>query len=124
MQVEPGSLTGSPELLKTLLYNLIDNARKASKAGDVIRLSGQETNEGYCFTVEDRGRGIPPEALPRVTEAFYMVDKSRARAQGGAGLGLALCQRIAELHHGRLDFESQEGQGTTVRLWIGGAGDA
>ena len=123
VQVEPGSLTGSPELLNTLLYNLIDNARKASKAGDLIRLSGQETDEGYCFTVEDRGRGIPPEALHRVTEAFYMVDKSRARAQGGAGLGLALCQRIAELHHGRLDFESQEGRGTTVRLWIGGAGD-
>ena len=123
VQVEPGSLTGAPELLKTLLYNLIDNARKASKAGDLIRLSGQETMEGYCFAVEDQGRGIPPEALPRVTEAFYMVDKSRARAQGGAGLGLALCQRIAEAHHGSLRIESQEGRGTTVRLWIGGAGD-
>lgn len=68
------------------------------------------------LTVEDQGEGIPPEHLKRVTEAFYMVDKSRSRAQQGAGLGLALCQRIAQLHQARLEIDSQPGQGTRVRV--------
>ena len=75
---------------------------------------------GYCFRVRDRGRGIPPEALARITEPFYMVDKSRSRAQGGAGLGLTLCQRIAALHGAQLEIESREGQGTTVTIELKG----
>ena len=70
--------------------------------------------------VRDHGRGIPPEAIARLTEPFYMVDKSRSRAEGGAGLGLALCRRIVEVHGGTLTFESQEGEGTTVTVEIGG----
>ena len=69
---------------------------------------------GYCFAVKDRGRGIPPEALSRITEPFYMVDKSRARAEGGAGLGLALSKRIAELHGAKLHYESIVDRGTVV----------
>ena len=71
--------------------------------------------------VRDRGCGIPPELIPRVTEPFYMVDKSRARAEGGAGLGLALCSRIAELHGTSLTFESEVGKGTCVSFVLGGA---
>ena len=70
----------------------------------------------------DSGKGIPPEELARVTEAFYMVDKSRARAQGGAGLGLALCRRIVELHGGRMELESTLGQGTRVTVFLKGGG--
>ncbi len=119
-QAEPCEITASPDLLKTLLYNLIDNARKASKAGDVITLSGKRTDAGYCFTVTDCGQGIPPEALPRLTEPFFMVDKSRSRAKGGAGLGLTLCRRIARAHGGALTFESALGKGTSVHVEIGG----
>lgn len=72
----------------------------------------------------DQGCGIPAGELKRITEPFYMVDKSRSRAEGGAGLGLALCQRIVELHQGALRFESQEGQGTTVTVTLGGVLDA
>ena len=68
----------------------------------------------------DTGKGIPAEELSRITEPFYMVDKSRARAQGGAGLGLALCRRIVELHGGTLEFESVLGQGTTARVYLKG----
>ena len=121
VQAEPCEITAAPELLKTLLYNLIDNARKASKPGGSIELTGRRAGDGYCFTVRDHGSGIPEEALSRLTEPFYMVDKSRARAQGGAGLGLALCQRIAQAHGGTLSFESKEGEGTTVRVQIGGS---
>ena len=123
--VEPASLSCEPELLKALLYNLIDNARKASELGKTIELYGLQTKRedgatAYRFTVTDHGSGIPPEALNRLTEPFYMVDKSRARAKGGAGIGLALCRKIAEMHGGELKFESIPGKGTSVSLEIGG----
>ena len=70
------------------------------------------------LTVADRGCGIPPELMPRVTEPFYMVDKSRARRQGGSGLGLALCQRIAAAHGSALRIESEPGRGTRVSVTL------
>ena len=72
----------------------------------------------------DQGRGIPEGELNKITEPFYMVDKSRSRAEGGAGLGLALCKEIAELHRGQLCFESREGKGTIVTAGLGGVADA
>ena len=69
--------------------------------------------------MEDQGRGIAPEEIERVTEAFYMVDKSRSRKEGGAGLGLALCKEIADLYHWELTIESEPGNGTRViLLWL------
>ncbi len=119
-RVEERELDIVPELLQTLLYNLIDNARKASKEGSIIRLYARPAEDGFRFSVRDNGRGIPPEALERLTEPFYMVDKSRARAEGGAGLGLALCSRIAQLHHTKLMFESELDKGTCVSFVLGG----
>ena len=116
--VEDAQLRCVPVLLESALYNLIDNARKASAPGSGISLEGRAEEESYCFTVRDQGRGIPAEALGRLTEPFYMVDKSRARAQGGAGLGLTLCSEIARAHGGALRFESREGEGTTAYLTI------
>ena len=100
------------DLFESLLINLIDNAVKAGKEGDAIRLEAA----GNEISVTDQGRGIPPGDLPRVTEAFYMVDKSRSRKAGGIGLGLALCSRIAELHNASLHIESREGEGTRVTV--------
>ena len=114
LRVEDAVITGEKSLLEILLYNLVDNARKASDPGSKITILGTPAPAGYCFAVKDRGRGIPPEAISRITEPFYMVDKSRARAEGGAGLGLALCKRIAELHGARLHYESIVGRGTVV----------
>ncbi len=68
--------------------------------------------------VEDHGCGIPQTEIERVTEPFYMGDKSRARKQGGSGLGLALCKRIAAAHGSDLVIESEPGQGTTVRVTL------
>ena len=123
-QAEEGVLRGDPALLQTLLQNLLDNARKASEPGAVVVLEGRETEEGYRLSVSDQGRGIPEEELGKITEAFYMVDKSRSRAEGGAGLGLALCREIAELHGGALRFESQLGLGTKVTVELRGIADA
>ncbi|MBR0143967.1 MAG: HAMP domain-containing histidine kinase [Clostridia bacterium] len=107
-------VTGEPDLLKTLILNLLDNARKASTRDGKVLLAGKSREEGFVVSVTDLGRGIPPEALKRITEPFYMVDKSRAREQGGAGLGLALSKKIAELHGTELTFESEPGKGTRV----------
>ena len=124
VQAEEGVIQGDGALLQTLLQNLLDNARKATDSGGQVTLTGRKTAEGYQITVADQGRGIPRRELDKITEPFYMVDKSRSRAEGGAGLGLALCKEIAELHRGRLDFESTEGAGTSVTVTLGGVADA
>jgi len=72
--------------------------------------------------VVDNGNGMAPEELERITEAFYRVDKARARSQGGAGLGLALCKRIAQVHNGTIRFESTPGKGTRVTAQLYGKG--
>lgn len=98
------------DLMLSLLMNLVDNACKASEVGGKLLVRADE--EG--ISVQDYGKGIPEEEISRVTEAFYMVDKSRARSQGSVGLGLALCKRIAEIHGGKLEIESEVGKGTRV----------
>lgn len=79
VRVQDGVLLADPDLLKTLLYNLIDNARKASEPGSEILLHGAIRDNRYIFSVADRGRGIPKEEIHKITQAFYMVDKSRAQ---------------------------------------------
>ena len=106
------------ELLASLLLNLLDNSRKASEPGQDVYLKGETMPDGYRFMVEDEGKGIPPEEMERVTEAFYMVDKSRARKEGGAGLGLTLCAKIIQLHRGRWNMENKESGGLRVIVEI------
>lgn len=121
---EEGAVMGDPALLQTLLQNLLDNARKASDPGGRIVLVGRKTERGYRLTVADQGRGIPAAELSKITEPFYMVDKSRSRAEGGAGLGLALSKEIVALHQGEMRFESKEGKGTVVTVELGGVAGA
>jgi len=107
-------VVGDAALIKTLLSNLIDNSVKASEPPAKIEAAGEDRGGVYVFTVADHGRGIPPESLGRITEAFYTVDKSRSRSRHGAGLGLTLCQTIARLHGSELDIRSAPGAGTSV----------
>lgn len=119
VDAQNGSIFGDRDLLVSLFLNLIDNARKASNPGGRIWLLGDLLQDGYQITVQDEGRGIEPEELARITEAFYMVDKSRSRKEGGAGLGLALCKKIVELHEAAWRFYGRPGEGfsVTVRFW-------
>ena len=111
---EPGEAMLDADLVSSLLINLLDNAGKAMEQGGNICVVSDWT-EGFCrIRVMDNGCGMPPEALRHITEAFYRVDKSRSRAQGGAGLGLALCEQIVRLHGGTLQFASRVGNGTCV----------
>ncbi len=118
VRAQPAAALMEPDLMETVCLNLLDNARKAMESGGDLLLEGLLEEGGPLIRVTDSGKGIPAEELSRVTEAFYMVDKSRSRAQGGAGLGLALCRRIVDLHGGTLELESRSGEGTraTVRL--------
>lgn len=125
VDMQPAILEGDRDLLKTVFINLVDNARKASKPGDEIRMCGiwNREQEGFPFyeiQVQDDGCGIPEEEVNKICEAFYMVDKSRARKQGGAGLGLATTSLIIEVHQGRFLIESTVGKGTTMRVLLPG----
>lgn len=111
-------ITGNPELLESLLCNLIDNALKASHPnGQIQMLAFPETN-GPAIAVRDDGIGMLPEQLSHITEAFYRADKARSRKLGGAGLGLSICESIAELHHAKLGFKSSPGKGTEVTIYF------
>lgn len=109
---EPYRICAEPDLLKSVLLNLTDNACKASEPGDLIEITGKRQGEGYLFSVKDHGVGIPEEEQRKITEAFYMVDKSRSRSHNGAGLGLALCAEILRLHGSELMIESVPGKGS------------
>ncbi len=104
------------DLLLDLLCNLVGNAVKASEPGQPVEVQAADNGDTVTMTVADHGCGIPQSEISRVTEPFYMVDKSRARKQGGSGLGLALCKRIAEVHGSDLHIESTPGEGTRVSV--------
>lgn len=103
-------------LLSDLVRNLVLNAAAASPAGGIVWMECRRETGGLCIEVRDRGCGIPAQELDKIVEPFYMVDKSRSREAGGSGLGLSLCSEIARAHDSRLEFESEVGVGTTVRL--------
>ena len=119
-QAEETVLYVDPDLVKTLIVNLLDNARKAMPQGGRLSVRAVGQDEGWLMTVQDQGVGMPPEALERLTEAFYRVDKSRSRAQGGTGLGLCLCERIAKFCGGWIQFQSVQGEGTVVTVFLKG----
>lgn len=117
---EEGTCMLEPDLMRSLLLNLIDNSRKAVQSPGRIRITGTMLQEGCQIVVEDNGPGIPAEAMEHLTEAFYRVDKARSRKLGGAGLGLTLCARIVEIHQGTMRFESGTSGGLRVIIELKG----
>lgn len=107
-------VSGDPEHLRRLLYNLLDNAIKYTPPGGKVVVRGHRTDVGIRLVVSDTGVGIPPEHLPRVFDRFYRVDPSRGRETDGTGLGLAICRSIAASHGGRIEVRSAVGRGTEV----------
>lgn len=116
IEAEEGVLAVDYDLFKTMLFNLVDNGVKADSKQIWIR--GESLGRQYRLTVSDDGKGIPKEEQGRITEAFYMVDKSRARKQHGAGLGMTLIQKILEIHQGEMRIESDGKQGTSILLTL------
>lgn len=119
--IEPAVLYGNKELLVTALVNLLDNARKASKEHGVIEFSGKRIKEEenpfyYELSVKDYGIGMTKEETERICDEFYMADKSRARQEGGAGIGMSLVALILEHHQAELIVESEPKKGTKMRI--------
>jgi signal transduction histidine kinase len=104
------------ELIKSLVFNLVDNSIKASGHDSTIQLVIAAEQDQVVLTVKDEGVGIPAEQIPLLTEPFYMLDKARTRKHGGAGLGLALCSEIAQAHDSQLRIESKLEKGTSVSV--------
>lgn len=119
--IEPAVLYGNKELLVTALVNLLDNARKASKEHGVIEFSGKRIQEEenpfyYELSVKDYGIGMTKEETERICDEFYMADKSWARQEGGAGIGMSLVALILEHHQAELIIESEPKKGTKTRI--------
>ncbi len=116
----PGALPairGDGALLESLLVNLCDNGIKACAAGGRVTLWAEKNPAGGCtLAVADDGRGMDADTLRRIGQPFYRADKARSRAEGGAGLGVALCRSIAAAHGAALRYESAPGAGTTARV--------
>lgn len=106
---------GAADELRSAFGNLLSNAVRYTPAGGRIRVELTESNGGAMFSVTDSGPGIAAEHLPRLTERFYRVNKSRSRETGGTGLGLAIVKHILARHGGRLEIDSTIGKGSTFR---------
>ena len=118
-------VAGDRDELRQVFRNLIENAFKYGRADSEVlvtiekveRISGSG-DSGYAFAVADQGEGIAAEDIPRLTERFYRVDKSRSREKGGTGLGLAIVKHVVKRHRGRLTILSEIGKGSCFAVQI------
>jgi heavy metal sensor kinase len=113
---EPVWVEGDQARLKQVVVNLLDNAIKYTLQGGAVTLSVSSIDSKAVLEVADNGIGIPAEALPRVFDRFFRVDKARSRELGGAGLGLSIVKSICTAHHGRVEASSPPGQGSRFRV--------
>ncbi len=102
--------------IERVLSNLLDNALRHTPAGGVVRVATSSVAGGVRVEIHDSGEGIGSDDLPHVFERFYRGEKSRSRATGGAGLGLAIAAGIVDAHGGQIGIESSVGEGT--RVWF------
>lgn len=112
-----GLVAGNRSELLSAMGNLVSNAIRYTPAPGNITVRTTRLAEGeLLFSVTDSGPGIAPEHLPRLTERFYRVDRSRSRETGGTGLGLAIVKHVVQRHDGQLNIDSQVGKGSTFRI--------
>ena len=113
----PSEIAGSASELQSAMSNLIGNAIRYSHADNDVEISWQVQDDGSAvFSVRDYGMGIAPEHLPRLTERFYRVDRSRSRETGGTGLGLAIVKHVSQRHGAELEIESSPGKGSRFAI--------
>jgi two-component system phosphate regulon sensor histidine kinase PhoR len=113
MEAQPAAdLLGVESEIASAFGNLVSNAIRYTPAGGSVTLLWRDGPDGARFTVEDTGIGIEPEHIPRLTERFYRVDRSRSRETGGTGLGLAIAKHALARHDATLEIESQPGKGS------------
>ena len=113
---EHAEIEGVEQLLKEMIYNLLDNAIKSNVPGGSVTASVRKSAGRTILSVADTGIGIPYAHQPRVFERFYRVDKSHSKEVGGTGLGLSIVRHAAQYHGARLELKSQPGKGTTITV--------
>jgi heavy metal sensor kinase len=116
--LEPVEVTGDPLHLGMVATNLLSNAIQYNRPGGSVRVALTTEGDAAVLEVADTGRGIPPEDQPHLFERFHRVDKARARATGGHGLGLAICRSIVAVHGGSITFTTTPGTGTTFLVRV------
>ncbi|MFC1987340.1 sensor histidine kinase [Chloroflexota bacterium] len=104
--------------IKQVLHNLLENALAHTAKGGAISIVARHQDNWVEVSVSDTGEGIPAEELPNIFERFYRVDKSRARATGGSGLGLTIAKRLVENHGGKIEAQSELGKGSSFSFTI------
>ena len=109
---------GECDQLIQMFQNLFDNAVKYGREGAAVTVIAVFDDDSASISITDEGDGVPPEAIPRLTERFYRVDQARSRELGGAGLGLAIVKHIVNRHQGRLLIQSVPGQGSTFTVTL------
>ena len=107
-----------PQLLEQAVTNLISNAIRYSDASSPVLVEASAHPGEVVIAVTDRGRGIPPEHLPRIFERFYRVSAGRERRNGGTELGLAIVKHIAQAHGGYVSVESDLGKGSRFEIHL------
>jgi two-component system OmpR family sensor kinase len=115
-------IEGDAALLRRVLDNLIDNARKYSEPKSPITLRVRREPAGVLIAVIDRGMGIEPADIPHIFTPFFRADRSRTRKTGGVGLGLTLVRRIVTAHGGTVDVKSEVGRGTEMYVRLPSTG--
>ena len=115
-QCDAVTMTGSDILLYRLVYNLVENAIKYNTPGGTVTVGAVQQDKHIRLTVADTGTGIPEELKERVFEPFFRLDKSRSRALGGVGLGLALVREIVSVHGGSISVKDNPDGGTTFEV--------
>lgn len=112
----PIAILGDRRQLTSAVFNLLDNAVKFSYPNSTVQCRATVGDQQMTISIQDSGVGIPTRDLERIFERFYRVDPGRSRATGGTGLGLSIVRHVAHNHHGRVEVDSREGEGTTFSL--------
>jgi two-component system, OmpR family, phosphate regulon sensor histidine kinase PhoR len=118
LEAQKLKLRGGRDEVRSAYSNLVSNAVRYTPVGGHITLRCVEQDGGIALQVQDTGIGVAPEHIPRLTERFYRVDKSRSRETGGTGLGLAIVKHVLIRHQARLDIQSEIGRGSLFSAWF------
>ena len=118
IKVQQNKVNADPFRIKQMIINLVNNALTYTQAGGLVEVKVYEKEQWMVLQVKDTGIGIEKKELPRIFERFYRVDKARSRNSGGTGLGLAIVKHLVEAHKGKIEVDSEVGEGTVFTIYL------